>query len=288
MTPLQITSLANPKVKHAVRLRQRSHRDEAGQMLIEGYRECKRALDNGYKPQMLFFCEELYLKNLNEPAIVQRCQEHGAELYACTAPVFEKLAYRERPEGLLMVGPQLSRRLADLRLPEHALVVVAESIEKPGNLGTILRSADAAGVHAVIVCDRCTDIHNPNVVRASTGTLFSVPVVEAESDEALAFLRERGFRILAATPHTEHLHSDVPLTGNVAIAVGTEQYGLTEKWMGAADLRVRIPMFGLADSLNVASATTILLFEAVRQRVAAGQLTVPPSEAWHGEETFDA
>ena len=288
MTPLHITSLANPKVKHAVKLRQRSHRDEAGQMLIEGYRECKRALDNGYKPQMLFFCEELYLKNLNEPALVQRCAEHGAELYACTAPVFEKLAYRERPEGLLMVGPQLARRLTDLRLPEHALVVVAESIEKPGNLGTILRSADAAGVHAVIVCDRCTDIHNPNVVRASTGTLFSVPVVEADSDATLAFLRERGFRILAATPHTEHLHSDVPLTGNVAIAVGTEQYGLTEKWMNAADLRVRIPMFGLADSLNVASATTILLFEAVRQRIAAGQLTVPPSEAWHGEETFDA
>ncbi len=288
MTPLQITSLANPKVKHAVRLRQRSHRDEAGQMLVEGYRECLRALDNGYQPQMLFFCEELYLKNLNEPAIVRRCAELGAELYACSAPVFEKLAYRERPEGLLIVGPQLTRRLADLRLPEHALVVVAESIEKPGNLGTILRSADAAGVHAVIVCDRCTDIHNPNVVRASTGTLFSVPVVEAESDEALAFLRQRGFRILAATPHTEHLHCDVPLTGNVALAVGTEQYGLTDKWMSAADLRVRIPMFGLADSLNVAAATTILLFEAVRQRIAAGQLTVPPAEAWHGEETFDA
>jgi TrmH family RNA methyltransferase len=288
MTALHITSLANPKVKHAVKLRQRSHRDEAGQMLIEGYRECKRALDNGYQPQLLFFCEELYLKNVNEPAIVQRCQELGAELFSCSAPVFEKVAYRERPEGLLMVGPQLSRRLADLSLPEHALVVVAESIEKPGNLGTILRSADAAGVHAVIVCDRCTDIHNPNVVRASTGTLFSVPVVEAESDETLAFLRAHGFRILAATPHTEHLHSAVSLTDNIALVVGTEQYGLTEKWMNAADLRVRIPMFGLADSLNVASATTILLFEAVRQRIAAGQLTVPPSEAWHGEETFDA
>jgi TrmH family RNA methyltransferase len=287
MTPLTITSLSNPKVKHAVKLRQRSHRDEAGQMLVEGYRECKRALDNGYRPHMLFFCEELYLKNLNEPEIVRRCGELGAELYACSAPVFEKLAYRERPEGLLIVGPQLARALADLRLPEHALVVVAEAIEKPGNLGTILRSADAAGVHAVIVCDRCTDIHNPNVVRASTGTLFSVPVVESDSDAALAFLRARGFRILAATPHTEHLHCDVPLTGNVAIAVGTEQYGLTQKWMDAADLRVRIPMFGLADSLNVASATTILLFEAVRQRIAAGQLTAPQAEDWHGEETFD-
>jgi len=270
--PLHITSLANPKVKHVVKLRQRSHRDEAGQMLVEGYRECRRALDNGYAPQMLFFCEDLYLKNLNEPEIVRQCQVRGAELYACTAPVFEKMAYRERPEGLLMVGPQITRTLNGLTLPEHALVVVAETIEKPGNLGTILRSADAAGVHAVIVCDRCTDIHNPNVVRASTGTLFSVPVVEADSDTALAFLRERGFRILAATPHTDTLHTDVTLTGNTAIVVGAEQYGLTDKWMNAADLRVRIPMFGLADSLNVAAATTILLFETVRQRIATGQL----------------
>jgi len=288
MSDLTLTSLANPKVKHAIRLRQRSHRDEAGQMLIEGYRECRRALDNGYRPQMLFYCEEIWLKHLNEPELVQRCGALGAEVYACTAPVFEKMAYRERPDGLLMIGPHLNKTLADLRLPENALLVVAEAIEKPGNLGTILRSADAAGVHAVIVCDRCTDIHNPNVVRASTGTLFSVPVVEADSDEALVFLRERGFCILATTPHTEHLHSGVPLTGNVAIAVGTEQYGLSEKWMSAADLRVRIPMFGLADSLNVASATTILLFEAVRQRIAAGQLQVPPAEAWHGEHTFDA
>jgi len=283
----QLTSLANPKVKHVVKLRQRSHRDEAGQMLVEGYRECKRALDNGYQPEMLFFCEELYLKNLNEPEIVRKCQERGAELYACSKPVFEKMAYRERPEGLLIVGPQCSRKLADLQLPAHALVVVAESIEKPGNLGTILRSADAAGVHAVIVCDRCTDIHNPNVVRASTGTLFSLPVVEAESDEAIAYLKERGFCILATTPHTEKLHSEVPLTGNVAIVVGTEQYGLTEKWMIAADFRVRIPMFGLADSLNVSAATTILLFEAVRQRIQAKQLVVKPAEAWHGEATFD-
>lgn len=288
MPDLQITSFANPRVKHAVKLRQRPYRDEAGQMLVEGYRECKRALDNGYRPQMLFFCEALYLKNLNEPEIVRRCRELGAEILACPAAVFEKLAYRERPEGLLIVGPQLSRKLEDLRLPEHALVVVAEAIEKPGNLGTILRSADAAGVHAVIVCDRCTDIHNPNVVRASTGTLFSVPVVEAESGEAIAFLHARGFRILAATPHAESLHAEVDLTGNVAIAVGAEQYGLTEKWMAAADLRVRIPMLGLADSLNVAAATTILLFEAVRQRVAAGQVRVPPPEAWHGEAAFDA
>lgn len=287
MNEVEITSLANPRVKRVVKLRQRSHRDETGEMLVEGYRECLRALDNGYQPHALFYCEELYLKHENEPKIVQRCADAGAELFPCTAAVFAKMAYRERPDGLLMIGPHLTRKLADLQLPDHALVVVAESIEKPGNLGTILRSADAAGVDAVIVCDKCTDIHNPNVVRASTGTLFSVPVVEATGEETLAFLRERNFKILAATPHTDKMHFDVDLTGNVALALGTEQYGLTEKWMDAADLRVRIPMLGLADSLNVAAATTILLFEAVRQRVVSGLVSVPDAEAWHGEETFD-
>ena len=266
-----LTSLANPKVKHVVKLRQRSHRDEAGQMLVEGYRECKRALDNAYQPEMLFFCEELYLKNLNEPEIVRQCQERGAELYACSKAVFEKMAYRERPEGLLIVGPQCSRKLADLNLPAHALVVVAESIEKPGNLGTILRSADAAGVHAVIVCDRCTDVHNPNVVRASTGTLFSLPVVETSSAEALAWLRLNKINILAASPHAEKDYTDVDLRPGTAIVVGAEQYGLSSLWMKEADTKVRIPMHGQADSLNVATATTILMFEAVRQRRAPDQ-----------------
>ncbi|MDA3923759.1 MAG: RNA methyltransferase [Kiritimatiellae bacterium] len=285
---MEIASLANPKVKHVVKLRQRSHRDLSGQMIIEGYRECRRALDYGCKPDMIFYCEELYLKNLNEPTVVEECRQRGAQCFSCTPPVFEKMAYRERPEGLLIIAPQLTRTLDDLQLPPKALIVIAESIEKPGNLGTILRSADAAGVHAVIVCDRCTDIHNPNVVRASTGTLFSVPVVESTTEETLAFLKKGSFRILAATPHAAALHSEVDLTGNIAIAIGTEQYGLTERWMKQAELRVRIPMLGLADSLNVSSATTILLFEAVRQRIASGQIQVPDHEPWHGESAFDA
>ncbi len=285
---MDLESLANPKVKHVVKLRQRSHRDASGQMIIEGYRECRRALDHGCQPEMIFYCEELYLKNLNEPAIVEECRRLGAQCFACTPPVFEKMAYRERPEGLLIVAPQLAHRLEDLQLPANALVLIAEAIEKPGNLGTILRSADAAGVHAVIVCDRCTDIHNPNVVRASTGTLFSVPVIESDTETTLAFLKKQSFRILAATPHAAALHSEVDLTGNIAIAIGTEQYGLTQRWMEQADLRVRIPMLGVADSLNVSSATTILLFEALRQRIASGQVPVPAHEPWHGESAFDA
>jgi TrmH family RNA methyltransferase len=284
----ELTSPANPKIKHVVKLRTCSVREETGEMIVEGYRECRRALDNGYRPHAVFHCPELYLKNENEPQLVADAEKAGADVYLCSKAAFVKMAYKERPDGLLMTGPHVARRLDGLELPPNALVVVTESIEKPGNLGTILRSADAAKVAAVIVCDRTTDIHNPNVVRASTGTMFSVPIVEATSDEALAWLKERGFKVLAATPHAERLHFEVDLTGNVAIALGAEQYGLTAKWMDGADLRVRIPMLGLADSLNVSAAATILLYEAVRQRIAAGIDAVPAAAPWHGEGAHDA
>ncbi len=284
---MDIFSPSNPKLKFVVKLRSCATREQSGEMIVEGYRECRRALDNGYRPRAIFHCSELYLKNEHEPALVGECEKLGADVYTCSRICFEKIAYKERPDGLLMVGPHVSITLADLKLPENALVIVTEAIEKPGNLGTILRSADAAKVAAVIVCDRTTDIHNPNVVRASTGTMFSVPIVEATSDEALVFLKAHNFKILAATPHAEKLHFDVDLTGNVAIALGAEQYGLTEKWMNGAELRVRIPMLGLADSLNVSAAATILVYEAVRQRIAKGFDTVPQFVPWHGEGKLD-
>lgn len=284
---MEITSPSNPKLKYVVKLRTCSTREESGEMIVEGFRECRRALDNGYRPRAIFHCPDFYLKNENEPAIVEECRAKGAEVFTCSKQCFAKIAYKERPDGLLMVGPHVTVKLSDLKLPENALVIVTEAIEKPGNLGTILRSADAARVAAVIVCNRTTDIHNPNVVRASTGTMFSVPIAEATSDEALEFLKSRGFKILAATPHAEKLHFEVDLTGNVAIALGAEQYGLTAKWMDDAELRVRIPMLGLADSLNVSAAATILVYEAVRQRIAAGVESVPAFEPWHGEGMKD-
>jgi len=273
--PLHLTSLTNPRVKDTVRLRQRSHRDAANLMLIEGYREIKRALDNGYRPGSIFTCTEFYMGE-NEATLVERACQSGAEHFSCTPDVFAKLSARDRPDGLLAVGPQIRLRLADLKLPSDALVVVAEAIEKPGNLGTILRSADAAAAHAVIVCDRCTDLNNPNVVRASIGTLFVLPVVEATTDEAIAFLRERSFTMLAATPHATELYTAADMTGPVAIVVGSEQYGLSRTWLTAADRPVRIPMLGQCDSLNVSAATTILLFEAARQRIALDPAKVPP------------
>jgi TrmH family RNA methyltransferase len=262
-----LTSPANPRVKAVVRLRQRSHRDELGLMIVEGYRELKRAVDNGHFPSDLFVCESLF-QGSNEPTLIERCVQAGAHVLRCTPAVFAKMAYRDRPEGLLAVAPQVRRGLDSLAPPSDALVVVAEAIEKPGNLGTILRSADAAGACAALVCDRCTDVNNPNVVRASIGALFSLPVVETTTDDAMKWLGERRFRIVATSPHAQQVYSDADLTGNVAIVVGTEQYGLTDRWMESAAVKVRIPMRGQSDSLNVAAATTILLFEAARQRDA--------------------
>lgn len=260
-----IASLQNPRVKEVVKLRQRSHRDARSLFIVEGYRELRRALDNHRRPAALFICEALFLGK-NEPELIAQCRQVGTEIVACTLPVFKKMAYRERPEGLLAVLPQVHQTLADLKLPKQPLIIVAEAIEKPGNLGTILRSADAAGASAVIICDQCTDIHNPNVVRASTGALFSLPVAEAASAETLTWLRGNQIQILAASPHAKKIYTNADLRAGTAIIVGTEQYGLSNLWLQAADLQVRIPMQGQADSLNVATATTILLFEAVRQR----------------------
>ena len=281
---LQLTSPANPRVKDAVKLRQRSHRDKLGLMLVEGYRELKRALDNGWRPRTVFACPELFM-GVHEPDLLRHARESGAEIAECSRIVFEKMSARDRPDGLLATGPQVGGRLDALRLPPDALVVVAEAIEKPGNLGTIFRSADAAGADAVVLCDRCTDLNNPNVVRASIGTLFSMPVAEASTPEAIAFFAARGYTILAASPHARDFHTHSDLRGPTAIVVGSEEYGLTDAWMESPHAHpVRIPMLGQCDSLNVAAATTILLFEAQRQRLVGHEDRVPPPAA---HETHD-
>lgn len=264
-SPQPVTSLQNPGIKEVVKLRQRSHRDKAGLLVVEGYREVKRALDNEVPVRKLFFCPALY-QGKNEPFLVDRCAALDVPRFECSEPVFRKIAYRDRPEGLLALCPQVHRTLADLDLPENPFLVIGEHIEKPGNLGTMLRTADAAGADALIVCDRCTDIHNPNVVRASIGTLFTVPLAEASTADTLAWLKQNGIRSIAASPHAEKNYTEADLTGPVAVVVGAEQFGLSDTWMQQADELVRIPMLGQADSLNVAAAATILLYEVVRQR----------------------
>jgi TrmH family RNA methyltransferase len=263
----KITSLQNPKIKEAVHLRDRKARKETDLFLIEGYRELLRAIQAKHAIETLFFCPDFFLGE-NERDLILQSRSVAIE---CSKEVFAKLSYRDRPDGLLAVAPQLHRTLDELAVllsskSTPPFLVVAESIEKPGNLGTILRSSDAAGADAVIVCDPTTDIHNPNVVRSSVGTLFTQLVVEASSEETVRFLKARGISIVAATPHAKCDFTDADFTGPLAISVGTEQIGLTDAWMRNADIQVRIPMFGVADSLNVASATTLVLYEVIRQR----------------------
>ena len=178
------------------------------------------------------------------------------------------MAYRDNPDGWLAVLPAVRRALDDLPAAERPLLLIAESIEKPGNLGALLRSADAAGVTGVIVCDPATDLNNPNVVRSSRGTLFTVPVAEATAAEAFAWLRARGIPIVAATPQATQTFTQADLSGPVAIAVGAEHDGLSAAWLAQASVQVSIPMRGRVNSLNVSAAAALLLYEAVRQRTA--------------------
>lgn len=265
MTPV-ITSKQNPKVKSLLHLRKRRDRDEAGLFIVEGYREVRRALDKKIALSELYYSPEWFLGD-NEHAVIADAQAAGATVYEMSKDVYAKCSYRDRPDGLLATGRQWKTTLDDLKLSKDPFLIVVESIEKPGNLGTILRSADGAGADAVIVCDPVTDIFNPNVVRASTGVLFSVPVVVAESKTVHAWLGKKKIKIVSTTPDTDLVYTNADLTGPVAIVMGSEQYGLSDFWLGQKnDILVRIPMAGQADSLNVATATVLVAYEVVRQR----------------------
>ncbi|MDR2539435.1 MAG: RNA methyltransferase [Chlamydiales bacterium] len=261
----EITSMQNSKVKLALQLANRRTRNRTNFFLIEGYRELTRAVQARVKVVSLFICPALFL-GTNEKALIEQMKQDRIFVDHCSESVFKKISYRDRPDGLIAIAEQMHDPLDSISLSPAAFVVIAEAIEKPGNLGTILRSADAAGVDGVIVCDRCTDIYNPNVVRASVGTVFTTSVVEATSQEVLHLMRANQIRVVAATPSASQEFTEADLTGPIAIAVGTEQLGLSDFWMKQADICVRIPMHGVADSLNVATATTLLLYEVIRQR----------------------
>ena len=262
---MELTSLQNPKVKRAFALRDRRERDREGVTILEGYRELTRAHAAGIPIRETFYCREMFVGENND-TLLDTLRNAGSAIYECSANVLRKIAYRERPEGLIAIAEMKRKGLDEIPARPDGLYLVAETIEKPGNLGSILRSADAVGATAVIVCNKQTDIFNPNVIRASTGAIFSMPLAETTSEEALAWLRKLGIKTLAATPHTHLYHTDVDMKQGVAIVVGAEQYGLSDYWMNSADLQVLIPMLGKMDSLNVATAATILLYEAARQR----------------------
>jgi TrmH family RNA methyltransferase len=260
-----ITSATNARIKSIVRLRRRRERDATGTFVVEGYRELMRAVAAGIDIDALFVCDELFLGG-NEPALVERAEAAGAEIVPVAQEPFTKASYRDRPEGLLAIARHFPTALDRIDLSDSPLLLVVESIEKPGNLGTMLRTADAAAVDGVIVTDPTTDPFNPNVVRASLGTLFTVPIAVTDTDTAIGHLAAAGVRTIATTPDATCAHSDADLTGSVALLVGSEQYGLSDRWLEAADERVVIPMPGSVDSLNAAMAAGIVVFEALRQR----------------------
>ncbi len=268
--PTHLTSLHNPHVKDVLKLEKRSERTRRRLTLVEGVREVSRALAAGITPVEAFVCPERVDQATMHGVLAQLARldaERRCRLFTVTPELFTRLAVREESGGVVLVIPFLDTRLARLPVRATPFLAVLDRPEKPGNLGAILRTADAAGVDGVIVCGG-VDVHNPNVVRASLGTLFTVPVAEATDAAAISWLRQQGVRLVATTPDAVVPYTAVDLTGPVAVVMGSEAEGLNAQWLAAADVRVVIPMFGQADSLNLATATALILYEVVRQRAS--------------------
>ena len=283
-----ITSAQNRKVKELLTLVEKSKaRSAAGLFVVEGQRELGHCLDAGFIPETLFICGEVMAVQNNAvngaktghlaeniegkdglDALIAKAEALNPRLGVVQIPAFlyEKVAYRGSTEGIIAEVHSVPRSLEDLRLGERPLVMVLESVEKPGNLGAVLRSADAAGADAVIVCDPLTDIWNPNLIRSSVGAVFSVPVAVCTSADAIAFLKKRGIRILTAQLQDSEWYYDTDMTGATALVMGTESTGLTQAWRDSADAHIKIPMLGRIDSLNVSVSAAVLLYEGVRQR----------------------
>jgi TrmH family RNA methyltransferase len=268
--PLLISSLQNARIKELVKLAKRRDRDERRVTIVEGTREIGHALHAGIVPQEVYLCTELATGPANQ-ALIARCEELARQrqtsLVTVTPAVFAKIAYREESGGLLLVIPYVTQPLARLSVAHAPFFTVIEGVEKPGNLGAILRTADAAGVDGVIVCAGATDVHNPNVVRASLGALFTVPLAEARTDAVIQWLQQQQIQIVAASPEGTQDYIVPDYRAPVAVVMGSEAYGLAPVWLSAAQAVVRIPMHGAVDSLNLSAATAILLYEVVRQRM---------------------
>lgn len=252
-----ITSSANPKFKRLIALLQKSsERRESALFTVEGVREISHCIEAGYKPDCIFFCPDI----VSEETLPQ-CRH-----FALSAGLYAKAAYREGTEGAIGVFQAIEHPLSSLHLKDNPLIAVLESVEKPGNLGAVLRTCDAAGADALIICDPRTDLYNPNLIRASIGAVFTVPTAVCTTAQAITFLKSEGIRILTAQLQDSSLYYDCPMTKGTAIVMGTEATGLSDKWRQAADAHIRIPMLGKLDSLNVSVSAAILLYEAVRQR----------------------
>jgi TrmH family RNA methyltransferase len=252
-------------VKEAVQLRNGRERRRQGRFLIDGGREIQRAVASGIHCLEAFVCHEL-CDSPDSQAALGALESSRAEIFSVTPLVYAKLAFGDREDGLVVVAQTPPVRVHDLRLPPWPIVAVLEAIEKPGNVGAILRSADAAGVDAVIAADGRTDLYNPNTIRASLGTVFRPNVCEATAAETIDWLRGQNLEVIAARPDAELIYTAADLSRGAAIVLGSEAAGLSDAWNGANVTPVRLPMHGLADSLNVSTAAAVLFYEALRQR----------------------
>lgn len=256
----KITSFQNELIKKAQALREAGGRREQGMTIIDGAREIKRAFESGIELDKIFYVggqQEALLKQLASKKI---------RFIEVNDKVMEKLSYGERHEGIVALAKTPFLTLKDLKLTAHPLLVVLESLEKPGNLGAILRTCDAVGVEAVLVCDPKTDVYNPNAIRSSTGAVFTIPVVCTNQEDIFSFLKSKRIKTCAATPSAQKTYTKVDFKGAWALVLGSEDKGLTDFWLLAADSTVKIPMRGQADSLNVSITAAIILYEAIRQR----------------------
>ena len=263
-----IQSRQNEQVKNLVKLRDRKLRDRQTCFLVEGLREIGHALRAGFELTHLYYCTEFFptVAHLN---FVQEQKGHTEfSITRLSADAFTKASHREGPDGLIAIAKQQNNVLSDYKLGKQALLLILEGIEKPGNLGAILRSADGAGVDAVILVDCVLDLYNPNVVRSSQGLSFAVPIVSTDRESLTHWLDENKIHACATTPDTEQFHWEVDYRQKIALMMGSESDGLSEYWLKQAKQKIRIPMSGQADSLNVAAATAVCLYEARRQRDA--------------------
>ncbi|HEV8697004.1 MAG TPA: RNA methyltransferase [Candidatus Limnocylindrales bacterium] len=260
-----LASPSNPRIKSIARLRDHRERESTGLTLVDGAREARRALDAGVDVVEAFVCEPL-LAGEDARAVLDALRGHQVPIIATTEQAFAKIAFGDRAEGVVVVVRAPTRSLDDLTLPDEPLLIVVEGVEKPGNIGAILRSADGAGADAVIAASPRTDLTNPNAIRASAGTIFAVPTAAAATSHVIGWLREHRIRSIAARVDAEQPYTEADLTGPLAIVLGTETQGLTDAWRAADVEAVRLPMHGVADSLNVSVAAAVLLYEARRQR----------------------
>ena len=265
-----VTSAQNPKIKNLLALQEKSkERRKKGLFIVEGRRELLHCIEAGYEPYTLFICRDIISQqDLNEviDTIENLNPEKECQIVEIPQHLYDKVAYRGGTEGVIAELYCKNHDLDDLKLNDNPLVVILESVEKPGNLGAVLRSADAAGADAVIICDPLTDLYNPNLIRSSIGGIFTVPTASASSDETIKWLKSKGIKIYTAQLQDSEWYYDTDMRNGTAIVMGTEATGLTEAWRKAADAHIKIPMLGKLDSLNVSVSAAILLFEAVRQR----------------------